>query len=125
MAGQWLSSGPVDIEAHYLRAIAFQQTSQEIRSSSHIRWYRGLVDSVLGSGSGESADSPYIVISVYEEYSILFALGLEKKRQSLLHGGIDAIAAETAEHQEVTIYFWPQAHWRRLAAQFPDPVDEK
>jgi hypothetical protein len=115
---KWLDACPVDIDAHMLASVAHAQTGQHVEAGAHATWFRGLVDSVLQSGSGRSADSPFVVISVTEEYAVLRALHLQAKRQSLLNGGIDAIAVSDADGREVTMYFLPSAHWRRLEQQF-------
>jgi hypothetical protein len=117
---KWLDGCPVDIDAHYLSAVANERASQHVEAGAHATWFRGLVDSVLGSGSGNSSESPYVVISLDEEYAVLRALGLQPKRQTLLNGGIDAISTTDASGNESTVYFLPTAHWRRLEKAFGD-----
>jgi len=117
---KWLAECPVDIDAHWLSALANRQTGEYIDAAAHAVWFRGLVDSVLGSGSGTSADSPYRVISVDEEYAILRARRLQPARQTLLNGGIDALRTVDADGKESTVYFFPEAHWRRLEKTKPD-----
>jgi hypothetical protein len=116
---KWLDGCPVDIDAHMLISIADAQTGQHVDAGAHATWFRGLVDSIVASGNGTSSDSPFVVISVQEEYALLRALHLQPKRQSLLNGGIDAIAVSDAEGREATMYFLPSAHWRRLEQELP------
>jgi hypothetical protein len=111
---KWLDACPVDIDAHMLASVAHAQTDQHVEAGAHATWYRGLVDSILQSGSGRSATSPFVVISVPEEYAVLRALHLQPKGQSLLNGGIDAIEVTDADGTEAIMYFLPSAHWRRL-----------
>ncbi len=82
-----------------------------------MRWYRGLVESVLASGDGKSPQTAFTVISVGEEYAILRALNLRVESQALIEGHIDALTVE-GEHGESTIYFNPAAHFRRLERAF-------
>lgn len=118
LSGPWLVDCPVDIDAHFLRSIACGETGRAIDANHHAIWFRGLVDSVLASGSGEP-DDPYVVISVAEEYAVLRALRLQHEEQRLVAGGIDAITARDADGESVTLYFLPEAHWRRLRETFP------
>jgi hypothetical protein len=117
---KWLDRCPVDIDAHLLSAVANERTAQHVEAAAHASWFRGLVDSVLASGSGNSTDSPYVVISVDEEYAVLRALRLQPEGQTLLNGSIDAISTTDASGNESTVYFLPTAHWRRLEKAFGD-----
>ncbi len=114
LSARWLDSCPVDIDAHFLRAVALQEVGEVAESDAHARWFDGLVRSVLDSGDGKSSDSAFVVISVNEEYAILRALGLEHESQSLLGGGVDAISVVDADGNRSTVYFRPVAHFRRL-----------
>jgi hypothetical protein len=116
---KWLDSCPVDIDAHFVRAVALAETGRSIESDVHVGWFRGLVDSILATGDGRSAESPFVVISVPEEYAVLRAFRLEARGQSLLDGGIDAIAVVDKDGNESTAYFRPDAHWRRMARDLP------
>ncbi len=118
IAETWLASCPVDLDAHFLIAIALSERGAESEAQHHVRWYQGLLESILASGDGRSAESPHVVISVSEEYSVLRAFRLEFQNQRLLEGGIDAIAAETGTGEAVTLYFLPRAHWKRLEREF-------
>ena len=120
LSDRWLSSCPVDLDAHYLRAVALAETGYEAESEMHFRWFQGLMASVLGSGDGESPETAFVVISVSEEYSVMRALQFDYKSQLLLDGGIDALTAVDAYGEAITVYFWPKAHWSRLARELPD-----
>lgn len=114
IAGPRLAACPVDIDAHYLSAIALSERDREAAASHHVAWYKGLIESILASGDGGSADSPYVVISVGEEYSILRAFRLDLRNQQLVGGGVDAMATRNEAGEEHTLYFLPRAHWERL-----------
>ncbi len=75
--------------------------------------------SVLTSGDGETPETAYVVISIPEEYSVMRALRFDYESQLLLDGGIDALTAVDAYGKAITVYFSPEAHWRRLARKFP------
>jgi hypothetical protein len=64
-------------------------------------------------------DSPWIVISVAEEYAVLRALGMKREGQSLLDGGIDAITVAVGGETR-SVYFFPEAHWVRLQREFSE-----
>ena len=118
LTGEWLDSCPVDIDAHYLRAIAFSETGNSVESEMHIRWFEGLMDSVVASGDGKTSETPFIVISVPEEYSVMRAFRLEVKGQMLLDD-IDTLMAIDNEGNSTTVHFRPDAHWRRLEQERP------
>jgi hypothetical protein len=112
----WLSHCPVDIDAHFVCAVALSRLDRESEAERHTRWFRGLLASVLGSGDGRTPKSAYSVISIPEEYAVLRALRLEFKQQALIDGRIDALTVEGASGR-VTLYFDPAAHFRRLARE--------
>lgn len=114
LSKRWLDSCPVDIDAHLLRGLALRVTGKTAESDAHLRWFRGLMGSILQTGDGKSSDSPFVVISVGEEYSVLRVFRLHPTGQRLLPGGIDAITAVDGKGNESTVYFLPAAHWRRL-----------
>jgi hypothetical protein len=109
----WLEQCPVDIDARVASAIACQKLGRAQEADLHKRWYNGLVDSVLASGDGKTAQTAFVVISVGEEYALLRAMGLESRGQMLVEGGIDALTVEGESGTEV-IYFNPASHWVRM-----------
>ena len=112
VAVPWLAQCPVDIDARVAAAVASQKLGRPEDADLHKRWYNGLVDSVLASGDGKTAQTAFVVISVEEEYAVLRAMGLESRGQMLVDGGIDALTVETEAGNEI-IYFNPAAHWTR------------
>lgn len=76
---RWLDACPVDIDAHFLSAVANRETGNHVEAAAHVRWFKGLVESVMRSGSGKSATSPFVTISVDEEYAMLRALQLQPR----------------------------------------------
>jgi hypothetical protein len=109
----WVKACPVDIIAHYLTAGALTELGRQAEAEEHIRWYRGLVESVLASGDGRTPETAFVVISVPEEYAVLRALDLRPVKQAL-QGGIDVFTVESGGGTGI-IYFNPGAHFRRKA----------
>lgn len=104
LAEPWLARCPIDIDAHMVRAIALEQLQRADEAREHRVWARGLLEAVLATGDGESAESAYEVIAVFEEYAVLRMLSYEPKSQSLVAAGVDAIVAERAGESD-TIFF--------------------
>jgi hypothetical protein len=99
-----LAACPIDIDAHYLRAIALRNLGFVDEAEQHIAWYSGLLDTVLASGDGKTKASPYLVVSVAEEYAVLRALRLELKSQTL-EDRVEALAVVDEDGHESTVYF--------------------
>lgn len=111
-----LEQCPIDIDLHMLKLIALNNSGREAEATVHARWHRGLVESVLGSGDGQTPGTAWVVVSVAEEYAILRALGANVESQSLVEGRIDAMTV-TLEGGSTTLYFNPELHFRRLERQ--------
>jgi hypothetical protein len=119
MSAGFLTRCPVDIDFHLLQALALQNLGRADEAALHGDWRRALVESVLRSGSGDSAESPWITISVAEEYALLRALGMMRESQALLGGGVDMITV-TEDGATRRVFFFPKAHWERMAREFPE-----
>lgn len=125
LSGRWLQSCPVDMRIHMYRSIAFKKLSNMQQSELHAKWFSGLVDSVMASGDGRSPESAFVTISVEEEYDVLTALQLKAKSQDLVDGR-DRFVVTDHQGNEHEIYFFPEAHWKRLSNMFPaDPVQQQ
>jgi hypothetical protein len=118
-AGARLETCPIDIRFHIYMAIAFQKLGRESESEIHIAWSQGLIDSILRSGDGLTADSAFVTISIAEEYEFLSAARLTPTDQSLTPDGRDRFEVTDEEGTEHVIYFFPELHWARLADMFP------
>jgi len=118
----WLQQCPVDIDAHFVKAIALKELGRAPESEDHIRWFRGLADSILASGDGRTPQTAFVVISVPEEYSMLRVLRMRLKSQALTSGGIDALSVENGQGVTGIIYFNPAAHFRRMPELFRAPT---
>jgi hypothetical protein len=116
----WLARCRVDIDFHALRASALRELGRTAESEEQARWRDGLLASILRSGDGKTEETAWVVISVAEEYAVLHAFGLRRRSQALIAGRLDRIEAER-EGRVVTLYFDPQAHFRRLQRKFGAP----
>ncbi|MFK7898923.1 MAG: DUF4919 domain-containing protein [Myxococcota bacterium] len=111
-----LARCPVDPILHHWRSRALDQLGLPEDAETHRRWVQGLFDSILSTGDGKTTKTPFITISIYEEYQVLSFLGLTKKKQSLIDSpvALDMIVAEREDGSEVTVYFNPLLHFIRL-----------
>lgn len=111
-----LARCPVDPLLHYWRATALASMGLEDEAEVHRRWVLGLFDSILATGDGKTMKTPFVTISIYEEYELLSYLGLTSKQQALVGGDValDRIVAARQDGSEVTLYFDPALHFLRL-----------
>lgn len=124
LTDRWLARCPVDMDAHMVRTIGLERLSRREEAQDHREWARGLLEAVLATGDGQSAETAYAVISVFEEYAVLRMLGYQPKSQALLEGRIDALTAERAG-ETTTIYFDPAASFARMMKQLGGPEEGK
>ena len=110
----------LDARTHVLRAYA----SEQLGDTAPAAWNRGvaalLVQSVMQSGSG-TADSPYVVVSVREEYAVLGMTNYQPGRQALSKCGSRPCDILETTHRETrekrTFHFdisLPKAYMDRL-----------
>jgi hypothetical protein len=77
-----LEAHDLDIEVHLLAAHIYKVANNE-RASHHQECARGLLDSIVRSGDGQSHQTAFVVINTREEYLTLNALGLQPAGQRL------------------------------------------
>jgi hypothetical protein len=128
----WLRQCPVDIQAHMFALVSYMTPEPRSRAEIpaqadvHHDWYTGLVESVLASGDGKSAETAYVTISVDEEKAVLAHLQLRQISQTLVRTPLrDRIEAEDAQGRRHTIWFHPAAHFARLAKKVKEVVSER
>ncbi|MEZ4332463.1 MAG: DUF4919 domain-containing protein [Myxococcota bacterium] len=107
---------PVFAQLHLWRALALLDLGRTVEADVHRAWFLGLTQSVLDSGDGQTPETPYVTIAVWEEYATLMRLGLEPRGQVLLDGPrmLDVLSAEDEEGNARSLYFDPQWHFIRL-----------
>jgi Domain of unknown function (DUF4919) len=76
IAGQLISRGFVNIEAHATSVGAYEELHDAGNAKFHREVTTGLLRSILNSGDGKTKESAFEVICDREEYETLSALGL-------------------------------------------------
>jgi tetratricopeptide (TPR) repeat protein len=80
-----LSKNFVEINAHIIAQIAYQETGNTERAEFHKFMVDGLLNSIKGSVDGKSKEKAFEVISINEEYGLIRSLGLKPIKQALLN----------------------------------------
>ena len=77
IADEILEKDPLDIQTHALCDYIYNSLGDKKKALHHQIIARGLINSIITSGDGESCKTAYKVISVAEEYALLFIMNLE------------------------------------------------
>lgn len=113
---------PVDISAHLLRATTLYRQGKMDEAGEQFRWATGLMRTILDSGDGKTARTAFVTISLREETAVLSYFGLLQRSQTLeLDPPRDRIEAVDAQGSMHTVYFFPRAHFIRLAKSMNVP----
>jgi Domain of unknown function (DUF4919) len=122
IADTMLAVNYTDIDAHVFAMYASSHIGDDPRSRFHRAIVRGLVDSIMNTASGDSPSSPYVVISVDEEYAALRVVGLRVEGQGLADcaGGhqcdqMEVVDADTGARS--TLYFDVSIPMQHLAGE--------
>jgi hypothetical protein len=75
----------VNMDAHFVAYVSNRELGATDKAGFHRTVFRGLVESIVHSGDGKSAEKAWVVINVHEEYVVLRALGFRPGEQSLLN----------------------------------------
>ncbi len=75
----------VDIDAHFIARIAHRELKNQKKYEFHHFISKGLIDSILNSGTGLDTEGAFLVINTREEYVILEILGLAGKGQQTVN----------------------------------------
>ena len=103
-----LEKNYVRINAHIVSTICLRQSEQTQPAAHHDAMARGLINSILASGDGKTAETAMVVIAVDEEYSVLGALGLKKLRQALVENAghkFDHFAVTDRDGRDGSMFF--------------------
>jgi len=104
-----LASEYVNMDAHFVAYVANREMGAADKAEFHRTVFRGLVDSIIHSGDGKSAEKAWAVINVHEEYVVLRALGFRPGEQSLLNKdghAYDVMKVKNVDDgTEQTLYF--------------------
>jgi hypothetical protein len=107
MADKDLAINYLDIDAHTIALMASSKLGDKAREAHHRYVGMGILKSIKNSGDGKSPSTAFVVIAVSEEYLLMQVMGLQFKKQALVHtGGHDfdvmtAMVPDTGETVEV------------------------
>jgi hypothetical protein len=93
-----------------------------------LKRFIGTMESILATGTGESTDEAYIVISPHHEYNILNYLGLRSSGQTLLNdkgNDFDRLSAYDENDNKRDIYFNINKPFRSLSESLSKPKKTK
>ena len=79
VAEQVFAQNYAEPNAHMVASIAYMQTGQSQKGEFHRFVATGLLASITSVGDGQSAETPYEVIDVSEEYALLRSRNLQPK----------------------------------------------
>lgn len=97
-----------DSDSHMVLSFAHEKRGENDRAMFERAVATGLYRSIIGSGDGMSAETPYVVIAIAEEYLVLRQRGLKPVRQALIQttkGPVDALYGVDENGMEQTLYF--------------------
>jgi hypothetical protein len=99
----------VDPKMHLYCGHIYRQLNDTAKSNYHYSCYEGLINSIIQSGDGRSAETAFIVITTDEEYAVLNWYRLKLIEQSLINidgHTFDLIQVEDEKaNAEYEIYF--------------------
>lgn len=99
----------VDANAHFVAHLSASELKDTKKADFHKAVLVGLIKSIQDGNDGLTAKTPYMVISIDEEYTLMRFLGLKHSSQSLQHidgHAYDVFAAVDAETNESRkVYF--------------------
>ncbi|MBI1213363.1 MAG: DUF4919 domain-containing protein [Alphaproteobacteria bacterium] len=107
-AGKVLEAIYIDIASHLLSASCQETAGNEEKAGFHRAIARGLMDAILATGDGKTAKTAYSVVTISEEYDVLYMLGLNVETQALASEGghvYDQIVAKSDKGDTQTLYF--------------------
>ncbi|HEX8734069.1 MAG TPA: DUF4919 domain-containing protein [Pyrinomonadaceae bacterium] len=111
-----LETSYVDINAHFIAAVANRETGNSEKFEFHKKVYLGLINSIIEGRDGKSAKTAFEVIYVPEEYAVLSYLGLRRGSQALMteNGSkFDVLTVTNPENNEtLKLYFNIDTVWK-------------
>src|SRR5262249_38139558 len=107
-ANKVLDAVYIDIASHLLSASCLDKSGDKEKAQQHRMVARELMNAILKTGDGKTARPAYVVVTISEEYDVLYTQGLVFESQSLAseHGHVyDRIVTKTDKGEEKTVYF--------------------
>lgn len=104
-----LEKNIVEVNAHMVAQVAYQETGNAERGQFHKFMADGLLNSIKSKGDGKSPATAFEVISINEEYGLLRSIGLKPIRQALVEEKghlFDALTVvDPQTNQQHVVYF--------------------
>jgi hypothetical protein len=123
VAEKVLEGNYVEINAHMVASVAQQQLGNVARAQHHRNIASGLLKVVMSVGDGASADTPWHVIDISEEYAVMRALNLSIQSQALaMKDGhsLDVLqVVDMKSKQPLTLYFNVDRSMAAMTPQAP------
>ena len=104
----YLADNPSGISIYYHTGVAFLKSGKSEKAEEYFHKYQGFITSVIATGDGKSSESAYIIISPYDENTIIQFLGYSVSQQVMKeYNGqyFDVLTAITQTGDEKEIYF--------------------
>ena len=100
---------PVDPSFHLWRFAALAALDRTSEADLHRTWYLGLIESILTTGDGRSAETPIVTISNAETWAVLSHLGLTAERHRTEAGppALDIVEVRSEDGAQTRLYFHP------------------
>ena len=73
----------LDIDAHAISSSICKKMGNEAESLYHLKFVKGILNSILQSDDGRSYETALTVISIQEEHAVLRSLGIKPTNHSL------------------------------------------
>lgn len=109
IASSVLEKNFVEVNAHIVAQIAYQETGNVERAEFHKFMTEGLLNSIKASGDGKTTATAFEIISINEEYGLLRSLGVRPIKQALVQDKghtYDALTVvDPQTNQQSTVYF--------------------
>jgi len=98
----------IDIASHLVSGRCLEAAGDAAKAEFHRTIARGLMASILASGSGKTPKTAFVVVTIGEEYDVLTALRLKPALQSLVQAdghSYDKQDVKSATGEAATVYF--------------------
>lgn len=115
-AEKFLADNFVDANAHFVAHSAAKELKDDKKADFHKAVLLGLLNSIKNGNDGLSAEKPFQVITIDEEYAMMRFLGYKFSSQSLQNANghqFDVFTAtNTKTNEEVKLYFNIDVVWK-------------
>lgn len=108
-AEAFMEKNYVDANAHYVAYNAAKELKDDKKAEFHKTVLLGLLNSIKSGNDGLSEKTPFYVITINEEYTLLTFLGYQRGAQSLRHSdghSFDVLTATDLKTNKQTQFFF-------------------